>query len=74
MADSQQIKSTNKPTAKKKAKRSVPNGQVHILATFNNTVITFTDMNGGALAASKWLLSELARLLSSSMASVVLMC
>jgi small subunit ribosomal protein S11 len=52
MADSQQIKSTNKPTAKKKAKRSVPNGQVHILATFNNTVITFTDMNGGALAAS----------------------
>ena len=39
-------------TKKKKAKRSVPTGQVHILATFNNTIITFTDTNGGALTAS----------------------
>lgn len=39
-------------TKKKKAKRSVPAGQVHILATFNNTIITFTDTKGGALAAS----------------------
>lgn len=37
---------------KKKAKRSVPTGQVHILATFNNTIITFTDAKGGVLAAS----------------------
>jgi small subunit ribosomal protein S11 len=37
---------------KKKAKRSVPAGQVHISASFNNTIITFTDPNGGALAAS----------------------
>lgn len=37
---------------KKKAKRSVPTGQVHILATFNNTIITFTDSKGGALAAA----------------------
>jgi small subunit ribosomal protein S11 len=37
---------------KKKAKRSVPTGQVHILATFNNTIITFTDSQGGALAAA----------------------
>jgi small subunit ribosomal protein S11 len=35
---------------KKKAKRSVSFGQVHILATFNNTIITFTDAQGGALA------------------------
>lgn len=35
---------------KKKAKRSVPAGQVHILATFNNTIVTFTDAQGGALA------------------------
>ena len=42
------------PTAvrKKKAKRSVPTGQVHIQATFNNTIITFTDTKGGVLAAS----------------------
>jgi small subunit ribosomal protein S11 len=34
---------------KKKAKRSVPAGQVHILATFNNTIITFTDPKGAVL-------------------------
>jgi small subunit ribosomal protein S11 len=37
---------------KKKAKRSVATGQVHILATFNNTIVTFTDPQGGALAAA----------------------
>jgi len=37
---------------KKKAKRSVPAGQVHILATFNNTIVTFTDPAGAVLAAS----------------------
>lgn len=36
-------------TKKKKAKRTVATGQVHILATFNNTIITFSDANGGAL-------------------------
>ena len=34
---------------KKKSKRSVPTGQVHILATFNNTIVTFTDAKGGVL-------------------------
>lgn len=34
---------------KKKAKRAVSHGQVHVLATFNNTIITFTDDKGGAL-------------------------
>jgi small subunit ribosomal protein S11 len=34
---------------KKKAKRTVATGQLHVLATFNNTIITFTDTNGGAL-------------------------
>ncbi len=44
---------TTTPVAKKKkAKRSVPAGQLHIQATFNNTIITLTDANGGALAAS----------------------
>ncbi len=37
---------------KKKAKRTVASGQVHVSATFNNTIITFTDANGGALTAS----------------------
>lgn len=34
---------------RKKAKRSVAKGQVHVLATFNNTIVTFTDPQGGAL-------------------------
>lgn len=43
---------TTTTVKKKKAKRSVPTGQVHILATFNNTIITFTDSKGGALVAA----------------------
>lgn len=34
---------------RKKAKRSVPAGQVHVQATFNNTIITFTDNQGNVL-------------------------
>ena len=37
---------------KKKSKRSVPVGQVHILATFNNTIISVTDQQGGLLTAA----------------------
>ncbi|MBX6334442.1 30S ribosomal protein S11 [Candidatus Saccharibacteria bacterium] len=37
---------------KKKLKRSVPTGQVHILATFNNTIVTFTDPKGAVLVTS----------------------
>ena len=36
----------------KKGKRAVNAGQVHIQATFNNTIVTVTDKNGGALTAS----------------------
>lgn len=39
-------------TKKKKAKRVVSSGQVHVQATFNNTIITITDPSGGALAAA----------------------
>ncbi len=41
-----------KTAARKKQRRSVPAGQLHIQATFNNTIITFTDKKGNALAAS----------------------
>lgn len=37
---------------RKKAKRSVPQGQVHVYASFNNTIVTFTDPNGAALTNS----------------------
>lgn len=42
----------NKTVTKKKNKRSVPIGQVHIQATFNNTIITFSDKKGDVLSAS----------------------
>jgi hypothetical protein len=31
-----------KTTTRKKQRRSVPSGQLHIQATFNNTIVTFT--------------------------------
>ncbi|MEO6109935.1 MAG: 30S ribosomal protein S11 [Candidatus Saccharimonadales bacterium] len=36
----------------KKQRRSVPSGQLHIQATFNNTIITFTDKKGNVLTQS----------------------
>ncbi len=39
-------------TARKKQRRSVPSGQLHIQATFNNTIVTFSDKKGNVLATS----------------------
>ena len=36
--------------SRKKAKKMVPRGQVHIHATFNNTIVTITDMKGNTIA------------------------
>jgi small subunit ribosomal protein S11 len=41
-----------KSAAKKKQRRSVPTGQLHVQATFNNTIVTFSDSKGNVLAAS----------------------
>lgn len=43
---------TTPAVKKKKSKRSVPAGQVHVLATFNNTIISVTDPQGGVLSFS----------------------
>jgi small subunit ribosomal protein S11 len=40
------------PVKRRKVKRSVPHGQVHVQATFNNTIVTFADAKGGVLVAS----------------------
>jgi small subunit ribosomal protein S11 len=45
-------KATKKKTFKKKEKKVVPLGVCHIQATFNNTIITFTDPLGNVLAWS----------------------
>ncbi len=41
-----------KRSGKKKVRRSVSRGIVHIRATFNNTLITITDMNGEVICWS----------------------
>jgi len=41
-----------KTTTRKKQRRSVPSGQLHIQATFNNTIVAFTDKNGNVLTTS----------------------
>ena len=38
-----------KAPKKKKAKRNISSGQLHILATFNNTIVTVTDEKGNVL-------------------------
>jgi len=44
-------KTGKKKTGKKREKVNVPIGLVHILASFNNTVISITDMEGNLLAS-----------------------
>lgn len=36
-------------TSTRRVRKSVPVGQAHIHATFNNTIVTITDMQGNAL-------------------------
>ena len=35
---------------KKKAKKDITVGQAHILATYNNTLVTITDEDGGVVS------------------------
>ncbi|MCZ2150790.1 MAG: 30S ribosomal protein S11 [Bryobacterales bacterium] len=48
----QQAKATKKKAFKKKEKKNVPFGIVHIQATFNNTIVTITDQVGNVLSWS----------------------
>ena len=45
-------KTAKKKTFKKKEKKVVTNGLVHVQASFNNTIVTFTDLVGNVLAWS----------------------
>lgn len=46
----QSVRSTRRNTGAKKVKKSLSSGQVHIFASFNNTIITVTDMDGNTVA------------------------
>ena len=43
---------TKKKSTKKKEKKIVPNGVAYIQASFNNTVVTITDMEGNVVCWS----------------------
>jgi len=43
---------TKKKTYKKKEKKNIPQGIVHISASFNNTLISITDTQGNLVAQS----------------------
>ncbi len=45
-------KETAPAKAKKKSRRQVSHGQVHILASFNNTIVTITDDRGAVLSSA----------------------
>lgn len=45
-------KQSKKKAFKKREKRNIPVGLVHVQATFNNTIITFTDTVGNVVAWS----------------------
>ena len=43
-------KALKKVSRKKREKKLVERGQAHIRSSFNNTIVTITDLNGNALA------------------------
>jgi len=45
-------KERGKASKSKKEKKIVSTGIVHIQSTFNNTIVTITDMNGNVVASS----------------------
>lgn len=56
-AENVEVKEGEKPEEKKAVKRSrkvraVPEGNIHIQASFNNTIVTFTDTKGDVVAWS----------------------
>jgi len=45
-------KATKKVRRKRRERKNIERGQAHIQSTFNNTIVTLTDMQGNALAWS----------------------
>jgi small subunit ribosomal protein S11 len=52
MAEKQKKTGGKKKPGKKRERVNVPSGIAHILATFNNTIISITDLEGNLLANS----------------------
>ena len=46
------VKRVRKGSRAKKERKNIPSGIIHIQSTFNNTIITITDLSGNVVAAS----------------------
>ena len=46
----QSVRSARRNTGAKKGKRNLSSGQVHIFASFNNTIVTVTDSEGNTVS------------------------
>ncbi|NMB53867.1 MAG: 30S ribosomal protein S11 [Leptolinea sp.] len=45
----QNVRATRRTTTSRKAKRTLSTGQVHVFASFNNTIVTVTDTQGNTV-------------------------
>ena len=45
----QNVRSTRRTSATRKVKRTLSTAQVHVFASFNNTIVTITDTQGNAI-------------------------
>src|SRR5512135_2037758 len=45
----QNVRQTRRTTTARKVKRTLSSGQVHVYASFNNTIVTVTDTQGNAV-------------------------
>ena len=45
----QSVRQTRRTSGAKKARRSLSSGQVHVFASFNNTIVTVTDTSGNTI-------------------------
>jgi small subunit ribosomal protein S11 len=45
----QNVRSTRRTSSSRKVKRSLSSGQVHVFASFNNTIVTVTDQQGNTV-------------------------
>jgi small subunit ribosomal protein S11 len=46
----QSVRQARRATGAKKAKRTLSSGQIHVFASFNNTIVTVTDTTGNTVA------------------------
>jgi small subunit ribosomal protein S11 len=45
----QNVRATRRASSAKKVKRTLTSGEIHIFASFNNTIVTVTDQQGNAV-------------------------